>query len=187
MDGAFFERRSRVPTPDAGQAGPCLAGRCICQFCQSGGKRRWRDSNPQTFLRSPVFGTGCLPVSTHLHIVGRAGFEPASPKATVLQTACLIQFAYLPRLYERRERDSNPQSAFADHRFSIPARYHLRHHSIVSGTGFEPASPKGHMILSHARFPVSHPDKAYRRRDSNPQNTAFEAGTYSIPSLLQNI
>ena len=89
MDGVFFERRSRVPTPDAGQAGPCLAGRCICQFCQSGGKRRWRDSNPQTFLRSPVFGTGCLPVSTHLHIVGRAGFEPASPKATVLQTACL--------------------------------------------------------------------------------------------------
>ena len=89
MDGAFFERRSRVPTPDAGQAGPSLASRCICQFCQSGGKRRWRDSNPQTFLRSPVFGTGCLPVSTHLHIVGRAGFEPASPKATVLQTACL--------------------------------------------------------------------------------------------------
>ena len=90
-------------------------------------------------------------------------------------------------LYERCERDSNPQSAFADHRFSGPARYHLRHHSIVSGTGFEPASPKGHMILSHARFPVSHPDKEYRRRDSNPQNTAFEAGTYSIPSLLQNI
>ena len=89
MDGAFFERRSRVPTPDAGQAGPCLAGRCICQFCQSGGKRRWRDSNPQTFLRSPVFGTGCLPVSTHLHIVGRVGFEPTSPKATELQSACV--------------------------------------------------------------------------------------------------
>ena len=31
-----FERHSRVPTPDAGCSDPCLAGRCICQFCQSG-------------------------------------------------------------------------------------------------------------------------------------------------------
>ena len=31
------ERHSRVPTPDAGITDPCLAGRCICQFCQSGG------------------------------------------------------------------------------------------------------------------------------------------------------
>ena len=44
---------------------------------------------PPNPFGSPVFGTGCLPVNTHLHIVGRAGFEPASPKATVLQTACL--------------------------------------------------------------------------------------------------
>ena len=49
----------------------------------------------------------------------------------------------------------------------------------MSGTGVEPASPKGHMILSHARFPISHPDKAYRRRDSNPQKPDFETGTYS--------
>ena len=140
----------------------------------------------------PVLPAHCLPGSSSTveglrHKVGRVGLEPTGPRATVLQTACFIRFAYLPILYERCERDLNPQSAFADHRFSGPARYHLRHHSIVSRTGFEPASPKGHMILSHARFPVSHPDKEYRRRDSNPQNTAFEAGTYSIPSLLQNI
>ena len=89
MDGAFFERRSRVPTPDAGQAGPCLAGRCICQFCQSGLKARMEGFEPPDPFGSPVFGTGCLPVSTHLHIVGRVGFEPTSPKATELQSACV--------------------------------------------------------------------------------------------------
>ena len=38
------------------------------------------------------------------------------------------------------------------------------------------------MILSHARLPVSHPDinDEYRRRESNPQNPTFEAGTYTI-------
>ena len=43
------------------------------------------------------------------------------------------------------------------------------------------------MILSHARFPVSHPSWyaiKYRRRELNPQNPAFEAGTYAVPSLL---
>ena len=132
----------------------------------------------------PVPLAHCLPGSSSTveglrHKVGRVGLEPTSPRATVLQTACFIRFAYLPILYERCERDSNPQSVITDHRFSRPARYQLRHHSIVSGAGFEPASPKGHMSLSHARFPVSHPDKAYRRRGSNPQNPASKAGTYS--------
>ena len=38
------------------------------------------------------------------------------------------------------------------------------------------------MILSHARLPVSHPDinDEYKRRESNPQNPAFETGTYTI-------
>ena len=38
------------------------------------------------------------------------------------------------------------------------------------------------MILSHARLPVSHPDinDEYRRRELNPQNPAFETGTYTI-------
>ena len=51
---------------------------------------------------------------------------------------------------ERRERDSNPQSVSTDHRFSRPARYQLRHHSVK-----------------------------YPGRDSNPQNPASKAGTYS--------
>ena len=51
---------------------------------------------------------------------------------------------------ERRERDSNPQSVSTDHRFSRPARYQLRHHS-----------------------------EKYPGRDSNPQNPASKAGTYS--------
>ena len=136
----------------------------------------------RTYMPVPL--AHCLPGSSSTveglrHKVGRVGLEPTSPRATVLQTACFIRFAYLPILYERCERDLNPQSVFTDHRFSRPARYQLRHHSIVSGAGFEPASPKGHMNLSHARFPVSHPDKAYRRRGSNPQNPASKAGTYS--------
>ena len=45
-----------------------------------------------------------------------------------------------------------------------------------------PQALNEHMILSHARLPVSHPDinDEYRRRESNPQNPAFEAGTYTI-------
>ena len=41
------------------------------------------------------------------------------------------------------------------------------------------------MILSHARFPVSHPGIffQYGRRDSNPQKPMTETGTYSVPSL----
>ena len=40
-------RQIRVQIP-GGPLTPCLAGRCICQFCQSGLKRGWRDSNPQS-------------------------------------------------------------------------------------------------------------------------------------------
>ena len=54
------ERHSRVPTPDAGRADPCLAGRCICQFCQSGLKARMEGFEPSDPFGSPVFGTGCL-------------------------------------------------------------------------------------------------------------------------------
>ena len=32
----YFERHSRDLNPDAGRTDSCLAGRCICQFCQSG-------------------------------------------------------------------------------------------------------------------------------------------------------
>ena len=56
----FYERHSRVPTPDAGRADPCLAGRCICQFCQSGLKARMEGFEPSDPFGSPVFGTGCL-------------------------------------------------------------------------------------------------------------------------------
>ena len=82
----------------------------------------------------PVLPAHCLPDSSSTieglrRIVGRVGLEPTSPRATVLQTACFIRFAYLPILYERCERDSNPQSVITDHRFSRPARYLLRHHS----------------------------------------------------------
>ena len=80
---------------------------------------------------------------------------------------------------KRCERDSNPQSAFADHRFSRPAHYQLWHHSEIPRTGVEPVSPIGHVSLSHARFPVSHLGMKYRRRESNPQNSVFESDTYS--------
>ena len=137
----------------------------------------------------PALPAHCLPDSSSTieglrRIVGRVGLEPTSPRATVLQTACFIRFAYLPILYERCERDLNPQSVFTDHRFSRPARYLLRHHSIVSGAGVEPASPKGHMNLSHARFPVSHPDKAYRRRDRTLKTLLLRQVRIPVPSLL---
>ena len=86
----------------------------------------------RTYMPVPL--AHCLPGSSSTveglrRKVGRVGLEPTSPRATVLQTACFIRFAYLPILYERCERDLNPQPVSTDHRFSRPARYLLRHHS----------------------------------------------------------
>ena len=64
------------------------------------------------------------------------------PEATVLQTACLI-ICISADVDKRRERDSNSQLVFTSHRFSRPAQYHLWHHDVILGAGFEPASSQG--------------------------------------------
>ena len=83
------ERRSRVPTPDAGRADPCLAGRCICQFCQSGLKRGRGDSNPQTLSGHLFSGQAACSISTHPRIAPQIGLEPTCRyhRPTVFQAA----------------------------------------------------------------------------------------------------
>ena len=91
---------------------------------------------------------------------------------------------------KRCERDSNPQSAFADHRFFPSGDYALR--LVAPGPLPVVASQQSTQDGIRTRKPdraresesrsftkISHLGIKYRRRGSNPQNSVFEADTYS--------